>query len=93
MKIKLQGRNSIFTSRNKEGQLCSVNLSDFSGKINFRRIVRSCLKDEGVLVITRAVETGSPRFFASMKRPLTAIVVLKIALKVDERLRLDKVNQ
>jgi len=93
MEIKLCGRNNIFTFRNEEGQLCSVNLADFSGKINFRQIVRNCLKEEGVLVNTRTVEAGAPRFFVSMKRPLAATDILKIALRVEEQLTLDKIRQ
>lgn len=85
MRIKLRGRNHLFTFRNNEGQLASINLADFSGKIDFRRIVRSYLKEEGISVATRSTKTGAQLFVAYMKRPLTALDILRIALRAERR--------
>jgi len=78
--IKLGGKNEIFTFRNPDGVLSSVNLADHSGMINFRAVIRKYLEEEDVLVAMRKVADRSSQFLASMKRPLTAIDILKIAL-------------
>ena len=85
MKIKLKGRNALVASGNEQGQFVLVALADFSGKINFRQLVRNYLKEEGISVATRTFETGAQQFVAYMKRPLTAIDILKIALKVERK--------
>ena len=82
MIIQLDGRNAIFTFRNEKGELSSVNLADFSGKINFRTLIRAYLKEEDIFVNTRSVKYGPSLFLALTKRPITAIDVLKIALKL-----------
>jgi len=85
MKIKLKGRNVLVASGNEQGQFVLVTLADFSGKINFRNVIRSYLKGQDNFITTRAVEPGSHLFFASMEKPLTAIDILKIALRVERR--------
>jgi len=83
MRIKLGNRNNLFTFRDDEGRLSSINLADYSGRVNFRRIVRNYLKEEGIFVSTRRIARGAQQFFAYMKKPLTAVDILKIALKVE----------
>ncbi len=85
MRIRLRGRNSLFTFRNDKGNLSSINIADFSGRINFRQIVRDYLKEERIFVATRTVTSGSSQFLAFMKRSLTAFDVLRIALKLQRR--------
>lgn len=85
MRIRLKGRNNLFTFRNAQSELSSVNLADFTGKINFRKVVREYLKEEGVFVAAQATTLGPSHFLALMGRPLMAIDVLKIALKLEGR--------
>lgn len=85
MKIWLKGGNYLFTFRNTQGELSFVNLADFTGKIDFRKIIREYLKGEGIFIATRVTVLGSSLFLALMQRPLTAIDVLKIALKLERR--------
>ena len=85
MKIWLRGGNHLFTFRNTQDELSSVNLADFTGKINFRKIIREYLKEEGIFIATRVTVLGPSQFLALMQRPLTAIDVLKIALKLERR--------
>ncbi len=85
MRIQLKGRNNLFTFRNAQGELSSVNLADFTGKINFRKIIREYLKGEGVFIATRTTILGPSQFLVLMGRPLVAIDVLKIALKLRRR--------
>lgn len=82
MIIKLDTKNTIFTFRNETGELSSINLADYSGKINFRKMVKRYLKEEDIFVTTRPVERGSSQFLLSMTRSLTAIDILKIALRL-----------
>jgi len=85
MKIKLKGRNALVASGNERGQFVLVALDDFAGKINFRNVIRRYLKEQDNFITTRVVEPGSHLFLASMERPLTAMDILKIALRVERR--------
>ncbi len=85
MKIKLKGRNKLVASGNEQGQFVLVALADFSGKINFRNVIRKYLKEQNNFTATRAVEPRSHLFFASMEKPLAAMDILKIALRVERR--------
>jgi len=85
MKIKLGGKIELVAFSDAEGKIFAINLADFSGKINFREIVREYLKGQDIFVATRTVKSESSRFLAFMKRPLGAINVLKIALRLQRR--------
>lgn len=85
MKIKLGGRNELIALLDAEGKIFAVNLIDFSGKINFRKRVREYLKEQDIFITTRAVKSESGQFLAFMNRPLGAIDILKLALKLQRR--------
>lgn len=81
MIINLRGGNVLVVFRNDAGDL-SVNLADFSGKINLRKIVQDYQKKEGVFIATRTVGNGPKQFLVETEKSLRNVDILKIATMI-----------
>jgi len=85
MKIKIGKGKELIVFLSK-GKVTLLLLSDYSGKINFRKEVKNFLKSEGKPVILKDIKSLKKHFAVFTEKSLNSLDALKLACSIRRKI-------